>query len=131
MSLAPTSYLERLPVWIKRGSVSGSHLLNRASITSDFGHKMNTGSSFASMEDGRTEFSMEIEKLSRGGRRVIQVRLLDPQDATFFLVSDLDEAQFSHLQQDQNILVGFDAFPSKLIDFIHLIQENAKDPSPR
>lgn len=62
---------------------------------------------------------------------MLEFRLMDSVDPTFYLVCTMDSEEFQRLSIAQNILVTFDSFPSKVIDFVNLIQSTAKEPHPR
>jgi spindle assembly abnormal protein 6 len=70
---------------------------------------------------------VEIESYAKQGKRVIEIRVMDSIEPLFYYVCLLDETSFYSLSKNQNILVGFEAFPAKLVDFFNLV----KDPQSR
>src|ERR1700722_20380524 len=52
---------------------------------------------------------------------------MDSVDPLFYYISIIDDTLFYALSRTQNILVGFDAFPTKLVEFFGLV----KDPQSR
>lgn len=73
------------------------------------------------------DYIIEVEGYVRQGKKFIETRLMDSSEPLFYYVSLLDEASFYTLSKIQNILVGFDSFPTKLVEFFELV----KDPQSR
>lgn len=66
------------------------------------------------------EYIIEIEGYARQGKKFIETRLMDSSEPLFYYVFLLDENSFYSLSKTQNILVGFDSFPTKLVEFFEL-----------